>query len=160
MTNELSPALQLLQRLWRLNHALERRSQEMEGRMGITAQQRFLIRCIGRFPGISPSEVANILHVDPATVSVAVRKLEAKGLVERARDLSDSRRVILGLTSEGKQFDRPAPLTVESGVEQFLTAHPKEQTEAFARALDALATAVEDDGVRRATPRLRARAGR
>jgi MarR family transcriptional regulator, organic hydroperoxide resistance regulator len=71
----LGPALDFLQRLWRLNHALERLSSRMERQLGITAQQRLIIRCIGKYPGVGAGQLAALLHVDPGTVSAALNRL-------------------------------------------------------------------------------------
>lgn len=116
----LGPALDFLRRLWELNHALERLSGSMERRLGITAQQRLALRCVGKYPGISPGTLAGVLSVDPGTVSATLRRLERKGLLERRRDPRDARRVSLGLTEAGRGLDRPMPNTVEGAVERLL----------------------------------------
>lgn len=112
----LGPPLEFLRRVWLLNHALERASHRMDRALGLTAQQRFLLRCIGRFPGITPGDAARVLHVDPGTVSSTIRKLESKGLVRRGKDPGDSRRVTLGLTKRGRALDEPAAGTIEAAV--------------------------------------------
>lgn len=122
----LGPALDFLRRLWRLNHALERVSSRMETRLGITAQQRLIIRCVGKFPGIGAGQLAALLHVDPGTTSAGLRRLEAKGLVERRRSGVDHRRVVLALTERGRELDTPTPGTVEEAVEKLLMGGPPE----------------------------------
>ncbi|MBI4951498.1 MAG: MarR family transcriptional regulator [Myxococcales bacterium] len=102
----------------------------MERRLGITAQQRLVIRCVGTYPGIRPGQLAAILHVDPGTVSAALRRLERHGLVERRRDHLDSRRVGLGLTRRGRALDAPTAGTVEAAVEQLLRASPRAEAAA------------------------------
>ena len=116
----LGPALEFLQHLWHLNHALERLSLQMERRLGVTAQQRFVIRCVGKYPGMTAGRLARVLHLDPGTVSAALRRLEAKGVLARRRDPADMRRVTLGLTAAGRALDRPAAGTVEHAVERLL----------------------------------------
>ena len=44
-------ALDVLAEVWALNHAIERASTRMESRLGVTAQQRLLIRLVGRHGG-------------------------------------------------------------------------------------------------------------
>jgi DNA-binding MarR family transcriptional regulator len=102
----LGSALAFLGRLWRLNHALERLSARMDRSLGVTAQQRFIIRCVGKYPGITAGALARVLHLDPGTVTAALHRLEAKGHVERRRDDRDRRRVTLGLTRAGIDLDR------------------------------------------------------
>ena len=62
----LEPTLAFLQRLWRLNHAIERLSMRMDRSLGVTTQQRLLLRCIGRTPNATAGQLAKLLHVDPA----------------------------------------------------------------------------------------------
>jgi len=123
----LQGALGFLQCLWELNHALERLSSHMVQELGITAQQRLVIRCIGRYPGMTVGDLAQVLHLDPATVSVTVKRLHGQRLVARRRDDHDRRRVSLWLTVKGRGLSRPAPGTVEHAVDElFEAARPKE----------------------------------
>lgn len=116
----LEPALDFLQHLWALNHALERTSLRMERAMGVTAQQRLVLRCLGKYPGLTPSQLAAVLHLDRGTVSVTLRRLEQRGLVSRAKDRDDARKVVLALSAKGRRLDRPTPGTVEAAVEALL----------------------------------------
>lgn len=116
----LGPALDFLQRLWQLNHTLEKVSCRMEKRLGVTAQQRLILRCVGRYPSMTAGQLAHLLHVNPGTVSASLARLETKGLLDRRRDPRDRRRASLGLTSKGRTLDRPTEGTVESAVEQLL----------------------------------------
>ncbi len=116
----LGPALDFLQRLWQLNHALESLSSRMEKRLGVTAQQRLIVRCVAKYPGIAAGQLAALLHVDPGTVSAALTRLEGKHLIERRRDQPDKRRTSVGLTPKARALDRPTRGTVESAVERLL----------------------------------------
>ena len=79
------------------------------------------------FPGMTAGQLARALHVDPGTLSASVRRLEARGLVERRRDPVDTRRVTLGLTRQGRALDVPAGGTVEAAADELLaTASPKD----------------------------------
>jgi DNA-binding MarR family transcriptional regulator len=94
----------------------------MEKRLGLTAQQRFTLRCIGKYPAMTLGQLASLLHVDPGTASAAVKRLEDKRLIERRRDPRDKRRLRLGLTAQGRKFDRPEVYTLEHVVEEWLQA--------------------------------------
>src|SRR5687768_13673518 len=98
----LGPALDFLEHLWALNHVLEKVSGQMVTRLGVTAQQRLIIRCLGKYPGLRAGQLAARLHLDPGTISAALRRLEEKALVERRRDPRDRRRAALGLTEQGR----------------------------------------------------------
>lgn len=116
----LGPALEFLQRLWRLNHAMERLSSHMDKQLGITAQQRLILRCIGKQPALAPSHLARMLHLDPGTISASLNRLEDRGLLNRKRDGIDKRRAYLSLTAKGRALDVPSEGTVESAVEKLL----------------------------------------
>lgn len=116
----LEPPLDFLQHLWELNHALEQRSLQMGRTMGVTAQQRLLLRCIGQHPSLTASQLAGVLHLDRATVSVSLRRLIDKGLVATRRDEHDSRRLALKLTTRGAKLNRPDARSVEHVVERLL----------------------------------------
>jgi DNA-binding MarR family transcriptional regulator len=116
----LEPALDFLQHLWRVNHATERLSLQMERRLGVTAQQRVIVRCIGKYPGLTPSRLAEVLHLDRGTVSAALSRLATKGLVVKRPDPRDSRRIALGLTPEGRRLDAPRAHDIEEAVDAVL----------------------------------------
>lgn len=106
--------------------------------MGITAQQRLLVRCLGRMPVVTAGRLAEVMHVDPGTVSAALRRLELKGIVRRTRPPDDRRRVLVTLTARGRALDRPADGTVEQAVETLLTLLPRAHVRATRRALTEL----------------------
>lgn len=140
----LPPPLALLQTIWRLNHAIERASSRMESRLGVTAQQRFVLRCVGRFPGITAGQLATLLQVDRGTVSAALNRLERKGLITRQADPRDRRRVALGLTPRGHALDRPQDGTVEDAASRAIAALPEEVLRAAAQCLTTLAARVDE----------------
>ncbi len=134
------PELEFLRRIWQLNHVLERLSRLMDRRLGVTAQQRMVIRLAGRFPGITAGQLARELHVDPGTISALLSRLEEKGLVVRRRDPRDVRRVLVGLTTQGHQLDCPTDGTVEHGVASLLAGL---SPDAIARTQETLRCLVE-----------------
>jgi DNA-binding MarR family transcriptional regulator len=139
----LEPALAFMQKVWHLNHALERLSSAMEKELGVTAQQRFLLRCVGAYPGISAGQLGVILHVDPGTVSATLRRLEARDLIERYKDPRDGRRVFLGLTSKGRALDVPLADSVEGAAEELLRSVPPEDVQRVHLTLDRLIASLE-----------------
>lgn len=141
----LGPALDFLRLLWEVNHAMESFSNHMERTLGVTAQQRLVIRCVGRYPGLTPGQLARLLHLDPGTISAALGRLERRGLVVRRRDERDQRRVTVGLTARGRTMDRPSPQTVEAAVERLLATERPSNVAAAARVLRALTDALSRD---------------
>ena len=51
----------------------------------------------------TPTELARLLGMPPTTLSAVLKRLEARGLVERLRDIHDRRRHILALTAQGME---------------------------------------------------------
>ncbi|NOU29099.1 MAG: MarR family transcriptional regulator [Polyangiaceae bacterium] len=136
---ELGAPLDFLRRLWELNHAIERLSSKMERTIGVTAQQRLVLRCVGKLPGIGASELAALLHLDRGTVSASLRRLTDRGLMRRTCDPSDGRRVTLVLTASGRTLDVAATGTVEHAVDSLLRQTPDKEVEATALVLSRLA---------------------
>ncbi|MBP3610778.1 MAG: MarR family transcriptional regulator [Lachnospiraceae bacterium] len=70
---------------------------------GISEGQCFLIVEIGRKPGVSVKELAEILHIDKSGVSRSVEELVQKGFVERKPAIEDRRFVRLHLLPKGQE---------------------------------------------------------
>lgn len=138
----LGPTVEFMRNLWRLNHALERLSRRMEGAWGVTSQQRMIIRCIGKYPGMTATQLARQFCVDAGTVSTALARLERKGLLERRRAERDRRRLTLGLTAEGRAVDHKAG-TLEHAVDGLLRAASGEDVASTRRVLETLTSLLE-----------------
>ena len=139
----LGPTAEFLRALWRLNHVLERASRRMEAVCGITSQQRMIVRWIGRFPGMTAGQLATHFHLDPGTVSVAIDRLERKGLVERRRAERDRRRVMLGLTAAGRAIDAAVVGPAERALSELRDSAATEDLVAARCLLVSLATLVD-----------------
>jgi MarR family transcriptional regulator, transcriptional regulator for hemolysin len=93
-----SPDPQPSVRLWSLLVAFERRLAHELSDLGISVSGFRLIGEVSRSPGgVRQAELARRLGVRPPTVSSAVARLEAQGLVRRMPDPDDprARRVLL-----------------------------------------------------------------
>lgn len=75
------------------------------------AGQQFVLECLWDEDGLTPGEIARLIGVEAATLTRALRRMEAGGLVERRVDVSDRRRVRTWLTPRGRDL-RPAVLAV------------------------------------------------
>ena len=137
-----------MRRFWSVSHELEVLSASMSKRLGITAQQRMIIRVVGRFPGITAGRLSETLCVDAATVSVALARLERQKVLRRARDGEDRRRVTVTLTAYGRRLDAPLDGTVEAAVDRTLASTTKEDVAAAHRVLDVLALSLREEVAR------------
>ena len=116
----LGDVLDFMRLLWAVDHALQRTSKEMETRLGVTGPQRFVLRIVGRFPGIPAGQVAKLLHLHPSTLTGVFRRLESHDLLRRRADPRDGRRFLLSLTEKGRLFDVEVEGTVEAAVQGVL----------------------------------------
>jgi DNA-binding MarR family transcriptional regulator len=137
---QLGPVLDFLRALWALDHALQSASKRMEATLGVTGPQRFVVRMIGRFPGISAGEVSALLHVHPSTLTGVLKRLERRGLVVRRADPADARRALLELSAKGRRVDALRAGTVEAAARRALvrlTPAALRQTRGVAEAITA-----------------------
>jgi len=141
--------LSFLRVLWELDHALNARSKRMHADLGVTAPQRLVIRALGLRPGASPAELARLLHLHPASVTRLVAGLVRRGLVARAPDPADSRRLRLSLTARGKKVDAARSGTVETQVAAVLRRHGPRQAATAQALLSELARALSPEPRRR-----------
>jgi DNA-binding MarR family transcriptional regulator len=116
----LDPVLDFMRLLWSIEHGLQRMSKRMEAELGITGPQRLVLRVVGRFPGLSAGELAHIVRLHPSTITGILRRLVARGLLDRARDPGDSRRARLRLKPRAVPYTRTSQGTVEKAVTQAL----------------------------------------
>lgn len=59
---------------------------------------------IHEHPGLTQKELAEHMHITPASVAVSIRRMEAEGLVIRENDREDARVLHLTLTPEGERL--------------------------------------------------------
>jgi DNA-binding MarR family transcriptional regulator len=128
----------------------------MDQRLGVTAQQRLVVRCVGKYPGMTAGHLAKLLHIDPGTASATLKRLDEKGILARRRDPRDRRRIALGLTAKGRQLDRPLQGSVEDAAERLLAEVRPADTVRAVLLLERLAKLLETSHVRRPRPRKRA----
>lgn len=100
-------------------------------------------------------QVAQHLHVSPATVTETIDALVADGLVRRVPDQVDRRAVLIELTAEGRRqrerFEQAAAARLAEVVGRLTPAQQEGMRTAFADLRDAFAAAAEAAGARRPT---------
>jgi MarR family transcriptional regulator, organic hydroperoxide resistance regulator len=112
----LDPVLDFMRLLWSIEHGLQKMSKRMESTLGITGPQRLVLRVVGRFPGLSAGAVAQIVRLHPSTITGILQRLVSRGLLQRERDPSDSRRTQLRLNPRAITYARTSAGTVEKAV--------------------------------------------
>jgi len=92
---------QLLARTCKL---LRIRAHTLLGEIGLYRGQQFVLGALWEQEGISQSELAQQLHVQPATITNALQRMERAGLVERRQDTQDLRVSRVYLTDAGRNI--------------------------------------------------------
>jgi DNA-binding MarR family transcriptional regulator len=87
------------------------------------------------------NDLARHMGVTPATMSLAIDRLERKGYVARTRDGADRRRVHVRLTSAGVRIKQASSVLDPGRVESLLSRLTEREREAAIRGLALLATA-------------------
>lgn len=108
--------LAFLQSLWALVHELQTSSKRMLRTIGVTGQQRLVLRVVGLRPGLAPGELAQVLHLHPSTLTGVLARLRRQRLIVVAADPADGRRVRLTLTAQGRRINAARRHTVEAVV--------------------------------------------
>jgi MarR family transcriptional regulator, organic hydroperoxide resistance regulator len=145
-------ALAFVRLLWQVNHGLQAASKRMERDLGVTGTQRLAVRVLGSSPGMTPGQLARVLHLDPGTITGVVQRLRRAGLVRRAVDPHDGRRFLLALTGLGRQLAARRSGTIEERAEAALAALGPDEVAAAHRALAAVAALLDDEGATHRAP--------
>jgi DNA-binding MarR family transcriptional regulator len=131
----------ILDQLRRIVQALRQSSSESETAFGLNGAQAWVLRAVADHEGASVNAIAALTFTHQSTVSEVVAKLEAKGMVTRARSAEDGRKVELRLTPAGT---RVVSGGLRSGNEMLMAAVqalPPEAAAQLAAGLTALADA-------------------
>lgn len=88
-------------------------SRMIEGRMGMSGAQLFVLQQLAERPANSLNELADRTATHQSSVSVVVRRLVDHGYVSRTTAEGDRRRVELALTDKGREVLAGAPTTVQ-----------------------------------------------
>lgn len=87
---------------------------------GLTRAQWLVIARVHRRPGLSQSEVADLLEIEKATAGRLIDRMERKGWIERRAEPRDRRVNRLHLTREGTQLHKAIWPLAEATVDDAL----------------------------------------
>lgn len=90
--------------------------------MGLTYPQYLAMLVLWQGDGLTVSQLGERLALDSGTLTPLLKRLEASGLVQRLRDTTDERRVLLQLTRSGRALKAravrvPQAIAAASGCE-------------------------------------------
>lgn len=133
--------------LWHVTHAWQRAVAAALAPLELTHVQFVLLACLWWLEGQGSTpnqlQLARQAGTDVKMTSQVVRKLEAKGLIERAVDPADTRARHLRTTPAGARLARRAIATVEDVDARFFGAETKPATAVLQRLVAAHARAEE-----------------
>ena len=107
-----------------------------------------ILESVGKFgeAGCSISEIARDYRATLPTITVAIKRLESKGYVEKVRSSTDGRKVNVVLNRNGKKADAVHRYFHERMVRSFLREVSQEQRPMLLRALQNLAGFLQQMG--------------
>jgi DNA-binding MarR family transcriptional regulator len=103
----------ILLALRQISQATDLQSRALLLRCGLTGPQLIVLRELERSGQVPIGSLARRVSLSQATVTGIVERLEKRGLVERTRDHSDRRRVLVQSTKEGREVSENAPSVLQ-----------------------------------------------
>lgn len=98
-------------------------------KLGFTRTQWLVLRWVMEQPGVSQSELAEMLEVEKATAGRLIDKLEEFGWLERRPDEADRRIKRIFVTGLGRKIHRQVKPIAESMVEEELSGLSRRERE-------------------------------
>lgn len=103
----------VLDDLRRIVRVLRESSRASEGQLGVTGAQLFVLKSLSGSEPLCLNDVAARTRTHQSTVSVVVKRLVERGLVQRSVSARDQRRAEFSLTRRGRSLLARAPLLAQ-----------------------------------------------
>lgn len=91
-------------RLAMVNAFKRSKCREFDSRHGLRFGQLPMLKYILTFDGCTQQEIAQRMHVSPASVAVSAKRMEREGLITRCQSESNARCNRLSLTEKGREL--------------------------------------------------------
>lgn len=118
------------------------------GETGLTPRQFAVMKAIATSEEPSQTTLVDRTGIDRSTMADIVRRLTARGLVQRRRTRRDARRYAVRLTDKGENALRQAEPAARFTDERILAALAPTQRDVFLRSLSKIVSAVEPEPAR------------
>src|SRR5690242_10794749 len=94
---------------------------ELLSEHGLSYPQYIALMTVGEHGPLTVGRLGELMHLDSGTLSPLLKRMEGAGLVGRARDPEDERRVVVSLTPSGRERlealgDLPRRIAERSGL--------------------------------------------
>lgn len=106
------------------------------GEFGLTSSQYGALCALAEYPGLDQIALGTLAGLDRSTVSLVIRLLNERNLVERYADQRDGRRKRIRLTPAGRRLLRQVAPATRRVSERMLSALPKAERWRFLRLLE------------------------
>jgi DNA-binding MarR family transcriptional regulator len=100
--------------LRRILRATDQHAKSLSRATGLTTPQWIVLQIVSEAGETTPKVIAERARISQATVSALIDRLEARGLVERARGQTDRRQIWISLTPSGRATLLSAPDALQS----------------------------------------------
>jgi len=114
----------VLDNLRRIVQAVRQSSAQIEGPDGVTSAQLLILKQIEAHPGLSVGELATLTLTHQSSVSEVIGRLEARGLIIRARSAGDGRRREIQLSAAGRHVLAQPVETIQETLIKAMAALP------------------------------------
>ncbi|MGD9212490.1 MAG: MarR family transcriptional regulator [Desulfobacteraceae bacterium] len=110
----------MLVSLRKITQAISSHSRNLHRNYGLTGPQLVILNDIAAREPLSVTQLAHSISLSQATVTDILNRLEKKDLVERKRDMTDRRRVMIRVTPKcHKILSKTPPALQETFVERY-----------------------------------------
>ncbi len=99
---------QLCFAVYSASHAFTRFYKPLLAQLGVTYPQYLALLALWEQDGLSVTAIGDRLLLDSGTLTPVLKRLEAQGLVTRARSTVDERQVLVSLTEQGRALRQVA----------------------------------------------------
>lgn len=99
---------QLCFSLYATGLAMNKIYRKLLGKLGLTYPQYLVMMVLWERDDVTVSDIGERLFLDSATLTPLLKRMEALGLLSRARDPRDERQVIIRLTDAGRALRQAA----------------------------------------------------
>ncbi|MCE8508792.1 MarR family transcriptional regulator [Ruegeria pomeroyi] len=94
--------------LYSANHAMGRLYRPLLARFDLTYPQYLVLVALWQQDGRKVSDLGTVLQLETNTLTPLLKRMEAAGLIRRARNSQDERSVIVTLTDKGRALEGEA----------------------------------------------------
>jgi len=113
------------------------------GDMHLSHMQLMTLKTLSHQGPCGVSELGERLGLSASTVSGLLDRLEAKGVVERTRDESDRRKVLITLTPEARKMAKRLHASFKDLLETLVTSLTRDDMEAMLRGMNVVIRQLE-----------------